>query len=1235
MGWLFDHTRPGHRHLVQAVAADGTVLAETTASNRRHDLEAEGIGDGNYGFALTVSALSDRQCDVSVREAQSGYELGSVTLPKSTQPSIEYQIVEALMDSDFYLSIYQDVSSMSMDPVRHFVNHGFKEGRNPSPVFDTKGYVVEHSLEGTGINPLVHRGLEVIRRAKSTDFSLLEGKGTEASHTLPPDSKDRNARLEYQIVEAQLDREFYLSTYPDLKLAGVDPVRHYIEHGSREGRNPSATFGTDYYKRQHKLEDSGINPLVHRGLELIRRPQIQETVPTVRDTLEDLRSAAYRLLERKSAFGSGSQLFKYAPFDTDKPVVLLVIFAHEPVLTDLQRSICREYIATGANLVVILNQVTRIRPEDAGIPAGAKAVICRENAGFDFAAWREAYKLLGPFAEFPRVVMTNDSVIPTSNGLRAVIDAHVGSESDWLFSTRNYEIEPHGQSFFMSYRPSTSDKHVSRLLDHPLLKTKQEVIDKVEIPLAERIAKLGLAVDYLVDRDVYHPDRADLNPTLHSARELVDNGCLLVKAEYLTDEMGKLQSWLEDVFDYRRLSEIQRHLAGRYGARCPKDRVGLFIPAGTPAPKRHRVLLVGHNAKVGGAQRLLLALARSLTRVFHYEVMILLEEGGNNLSQFQDIAPTFVLDGDESVLKEVLDICRDCGVDKAILNTVVPLQRLGKIYAAGLQTMCLVHEMAPAIRTLGLEQAVIEGLSALDHVVYPSETVRQSIETSLGCRSAKASIRSQGHFRITRSNFPCEETAGVLPEAVAQRKQNGEKLVLCVGTVEKRKGFDRFHEVAKAYRKAYPKDRVSFVWVGSPQPECDVLELYESALDDPDILCLPNMDEAQLLEIYKASAVYFFASRHDAMPYAVIDALYTGLPLVGYDNTGGCDALIDRYGIRLPEDAEHALCLSALHKFLGKREAPASAEARQRHVAETMDFDDYAAGLMSYFGDYNPKVFVAVPNYRHETFLPARLTSILEQDYKYFDLLLMDDKSGDGSIAVMDRFKALYTPFAKTAYNRKNSGNSYKQWQKAMAAADAELLWIAESDDACARSFLSHMIEPFEDPDVVMGYSQTNFMDETGKLFGAIQDDFSWIHPYIWNQSYKVPGVREIRRCLSRANTIINVSSALFRRSALPSMDSVLKYRFAGDWELYIRMCEKGSVFFQRMAQNYFRRSSHAQTSKVAYSDLFYREHNMIMRTISEVAGREAAEQTAETIRNHWSQKKVEDEQLSTYLSLN
>jgi hypothetical protein len=60
------------------------------------------------------------------------------------------------------------------------------------------------------------------------------------------------------------DVDYYLEQNPDVRLAGVDPIMHYLKWGAAEGRNPSPRFdGGSYLDHHPDVSWAGSNPLVH------------------------------------------------------------------------------------------------------------------------------------------------------------------------------------------------------------------------------------------------------------------------------------------------------------------------------------------------------------------------------------------------------------------------------------------------------------------------------------------------------------------------------------------------------------------------------------------------------------------------------------------------------------------------------------------------------------------------------------------------------------------------------------------------------------------------------------------------------------------------------------------------------------------------------------------------------------------------------------------------------------
>ena len=112
-----------------------------------------------------------------------------------------------------------------------------------------------------------------VLRLNLLDFRLLRAARAEVRRrlTLVPtaptlDSADHRAQPLHQgqagcrgpcagktnasAVKASSTREFYLEKYPDVRAAGLDPLRHYVEHGASEGRKPHRLFDPAYYLRQ-------------------------------------------------------------------------------------------------------------------------------------------------------------------------------------------------------------------------------------------------------------------------------------------------------------------------------------------------------------------------------------------------------------------------------------------------------------------------------------------------------------------------------------------------------------------------------------------------------------------------------------------------------------------------------------------------------------------------------------------------------------------------------------------------------------------------------------------------------------------------------------------------------------------------------------------------------------------------------------------------------------------------
>lgn len=82
---------------------------------------------------------------------------GDAPPANSLPPTYERIDRSAFFDRDWYLAKYEDVARHGVDPVEHYIQHGWREGRRPGPLFDSRWYLEQYKDVGeSSIEPLDH-----------------------------------------------------------------------------------------------------------------------------------------------------------------------------------------------------------------------------------------------------------------------------------------------------------------------------------------------------------------------------------------------------------------------------------------------------------------------------------------------------------------------------------------------------------------------------------------------------------------------------------------------------------------------------------------------------------------------------------------------------------------------------------------------------------------------------------------------------------------------------------------------------------------------------------------------------------------------------------------------------------------------------------------------------------------------------------------------------------------------
>ena len=222
------------------------------------------------------------------------------------------------------------------------------------------------------------------------------------------------------------------------------------------------------------------------------------------------------------------------------------------------------------------------------------------------------------------------------------------------------------------------------------------------------------------------------------------------------------------------------------------------------------------------------------------------------------------------------------------------------------------------------------------------------------------------------------------------------------------------------------------------------------------------------------------------------------------------------------------------------------------------------------------KISVVVPNYNYSNYLYQRVYSILNQNYKIHELIILDDASKDNSLFYIEQIEQKISEFVnvKVVVNDINSGNAFSQWQKGMNLATGDYVWVAEADDYAKKNFLNEVVSPLKkNNNIVISYADTGFIDSNGYITkNSLVDQIDILKTNHWNASYVNKGISEIN-CYSYLNcTIPNVSGTIIKKGNYDEIfEEAKKFHQSGDWFTYLNILNLGDISFINKTLNYYR----------------------------------------------------------------
>ncbi len=399
---------------------------------------------------------------------------------------------DGLFDPALYRLLNPDVAEQGIDPLRHYVDCGAREGRQPHPLFDIGYYLDQVPTRGAGEeNVIWHYG----RVGSSQD--------------LDPNTWFENA--------------WYRARYGGLMRPSETPLAHFIRVGGYR-TNPSPYFDAIRYRKAYPAIARGLDPLSDFMVDGMDLGRPAHPVPGEEDARRDASDAILTCLKRRASPG--------------RRTALLVTFAargrikgHVPPHAEALRRQGIDVV-----LIVAAPEPTTLIPET--LMATCASVYLRENVGFDFAAWAQVILLDPELLASDVLYLTNDSIVGPfdDDALRAMLDAIDRADEPVIGLTDNRFYAWHLQSFFLAIKaPCLQSQAFQTFWSDVVIRTsKDAVIRAYELTFTGRLTAAGFAARALFpmsSRRAFEGNRSVLN-----WQELLESGFPFVKASLVIGE---------------------------------------------------------------------------------------------------------------------------------------------------------------------------------------------------------------------------------------------------------------------------------------------------------------------------------------------------------------------------------------------------------------------------------------------------------------------------------------------------------------------------------------------------------------------------------------------------------------------------------------------------------------------------------------------------------------------------
>lgn len=400
------------------------------------------------------------------------------------------------------------------------------------------------------------------------------------------------------------------------------------------------------------------------------------------------------------------------------------------------------------------------------------------------------------------------------------------------------------------------------------------------------------------------------------------------------------------------------------------------------------------------------------------------------------------------------------------------------------------------------------------------------------------------------------------------------------------KGIDH---IIEAYKKVKNEIRdIRLFWITPTTPPNN----YVSEVDE----FFVNPSQRKIAELYSGASLFVSASYYESFSLPVLEAMACGCPVVTTENTGVLEYAKDNENVLMTKIGDSNEIYKKIVKVLRSNGLKKKLITNGLSIASKFNWDNILFELQNLYKEVasykvkndqndhtvmgtNSKLSVILTVYNSEKFLRKTIESILNQTYKNFELIIVNDGSTDSSENIIKSFED-----ARIKYIFQENTGVADARNKGLDFAKGDFITFHDSDDLSVPNRFELILKQFDNYNIGAVHSDMLLINEMDNPIGY------------W-QSKNIEKDKLLRYFI-KIGTPFNNPTIIYKKETVGSNRFDTKLKIGEDTKFVLNVLRNSNTLHVAEPLLLYRRHANNSTNNNNYDTLFAHV-NSILKGIS------------------------------------